>query len=340
MAALNVAGMMEAANTRADNFATYVKDQTKIFENQVSNYVNEHAKILNMSTDTTAGLSDQQTALSRLHDEMQAYADKVASATQLVNGNLTSIKTELQTTNDLLTNLEKKDYASLNATTKQLLQDSSTNYKQTFIAVCVKAGVCLILLYFVWEHWFDALVIFGGIIIVWVMITAIIFVWGKTFKNESVASAGNPVQGTVDTCKNDNYMRLASVCRDGTPNTGNCATVNLCWDTEFGCCMDNQTPMKTADDTCALTPCESTMFGCCPNGVPKLDQLGSNCTDNALCGSSPWGCNFDGTFITARLASEMAKETALPKLDAEQEKEKEKEKCKEVLGVNETEKSA
>lgn len=329
MAALNVAGMMEAAKTRADTFNIYVKTQTTFFEKRLTDFTNDNAKNLAIPTQDTAGLETQEIAVDSLSKDMREFASKISQATKDVKANMAQAEAELVTTNDLLDNLEKKDYASLNATSKRLLQDSATNYKQTFIAVCVKAGVCLLLLYFLWEHWFNVLVIFGGITVVWVLISAIIFIWGQTIKKPSAAAAPTS-KGDADTCKNDNYMRLATVCRDGTPKTGDCATTNLCWDTEFGCCADKVTPKKSATDVCGLTPCETTLFGCCPNGVPKIDQLGSNCTDTALCGSSPWGCNLDGTFITARLASEL--KNTLPKLNAEQEAEKEKQKCEEVLG--------
>ena len=188
------------------------------------------------------------------------------------------------------------------------------------------------MLYFLWEHWFDALVIFGGIIIVWGMLTAILFVWGHAFKKQSAAvEPRQQSDGTAETCKNDSYIKLLNVCRDGTLNTGNCALTNLCWDTDFGCCSDRETPMASADDKCMLTECETTMFGCCPNGVPKIDQMGSNCTDTALCGSSPWGCNSDGSFMTAKLASEMKEKNSPPPSNAGQETQIEK--CKKMLGV-------
>jgi len=310
MAALNVAGMMEAAKDRASNFAVLVDDETVTFKSALEEFTHSHAKMMAMPTATAAELGNQNAALDGLHDVMTSLHSKITAATSLVNGNLATAKTELQNTNDLLNNLKAKDYTSLNATTKKLLKDSATTYKQTFIAVCVKAGVCLLLIYVLLEHWFDIMVVFVGIIVLWAMLTAILFVWSLAFKKE----ASVPLKGTVDanTCPNDNYTKLALVCRNGMPDLGLCKGYSPCWDSSFGCCADAKTPMSTITDTCALQPCEKTIFGCCPNGVPKADPAGSNCTPALLCGSSAWGCNPDGSFMSQEDALKLTKAKLAP----------------------------
>jgi hypothetical protein len=292
---MTVVSMSAAAQNRANKFNIMVTDETKTFQKAQTVFSDRYAAANSMPTATTANLGDKQTVLDGLHDDMMSELNTITQATGLVQAQLQSAQNELQTTNELLTDLKTKDYANLNLTTKLLLADNAKSYKESFNAVCIKVAICIALFFYLQELWFDIFIIFIGIIIVWALITAIMTTWNYMTKKDS----GVPLKGSTDSCKNDLYAMPPTVCRDGTADTGSCATTNLCWGTTYGCCADGQTPMSSAKDTCALTPCGGTPYGCCPNGVPKIDQLGSNCTLAASCGFSPWGCTSDGSLRTS-----------------------------------------
>jgi hypothetical protein len=291
---MNVAAMSEAAKNRAQTFKTVVTNQKDEFDAELATFKERNATIMNMPTDPADKLGEQKTAVANLHDDMEKFCVKVKSETDLVKDNVQTAKQELDTTNTLVENLESSDYNDLNLTSKQLLEDSASNYKQTFIAVCIKAGICLIAIYMLLPFWVDIIVVFFGIIIVWILFTGISYTWEQATKKKG----DTKLVGATDTTKSSTYSPPTKVCRNGEPDTGSCATENLCWGTTYGCCANGQDPMKSADDECGLKPCQSSKFGCCPNGAPKLDQMGSNCNSNAVCGLSPWGCNEDTSFRT------------------------------------------
>ena len=290
-------------------FLSRQRELEKAFDTELSLYIKNYS-----NTESTV-------PLDRIHDSNGELVDDIHAATKAMQRQIADVDgmvTGLQTT---ITNVQNStDYDALDASSKQLLNDFSREYKSAYAIMWAKVILVAFLLYYLRQEWVLIVVAYIAVYVAWAIISALINIFRNVFRKRgkvstlkaarcaNVTSADSVGSGcprpdapTYIPCSTSDF----GCCANGLAapaDRATCGTID-CWKTAFGCCS-NGSPKTSATDTCdALVDCKTTEYGCCRNGMPRIDAVGSNCTINSSCGYTAFGCCPDGTLRNDALGS-------------------------------------
>ena len=254
---------------------------------------------------------------------IEENAAKLETYTAAIQDTSISLQRKVEKAKNTLALLTKSaDNGYMDATSRRMMLDYADMYKVTYLVVCAKVVLFVVVMCIIYSRRNLVLTIAATVlvVVVWYSWKFTLYFFNNLKSRESqegkLCSDGTPSNATGSNCKDSCATKGEKTpiyrsceqspfgcCNDGSPsidvNGTTCNGPLACATSRFGCCPDGLSERtdisgSKCDWTYFSGDCSSSMFGCCPNGSIKQDEDGSNCTMNSACGMSAFGCCPDG----------------------------------------------
>jgi len=314
--------MQQQARVRAREMAIKINDESTAFKRRktmlVADYNTNIKKLENYKIDDDI-FDAASSALEILHSKAMQLLTDIQTSTRGIEATVENVHASITRWNRVLNQLQTtKDYNSLDAASKQVLQDFSRSYKSAYRVVCLKVVVVAALL-FVWRrHWKFVLMsmlvvitnlylkpIAAAIFLMYyrkdtVAVTAILVylavVYGKLivnlFKRGKFQKKFNL---NADKCAVENARgNYTAACPKSDSSVSPVVEYTPCGSSTYKCCPNGMPADNATLSSCAPLACWQTQYGCCPDGTAKT-SASDTCGEPVDCESSSFGCCANGT---------------------------------------------